>query len=66
MTGKQEIGRVPTRCGPNRRIVLRNGACQNGKIQNVQPDKLTLESGNTVERSDVRFVGEGVSPIYVN
>jgi len=43
-------------------IVLRNGMCQNGKIQNVQPDKLTLESGNTVERSDVLFVGEGVSP----
>ena len=43
-------------------IVLRNGSCQSGKIQKVEPDKLTLQSGNAVVRSDVLYIGEGVSP----
>ena len=43
-------------------IVLRDGTCQRGKIQKVEPEKLTLESGNTVMRSDIVYVGEGVSP----
>jgi hypothetical protein len=43
-------------------IVLRDGTCQNGKLQKVEPKKITLESGNTVMRSDVIYIGENISP----
>jgi hypothetical protein len=43
-------------------ILLRDGTCQHGRIQKVEPDKLTLKSGNTIVRSDVVYVGEGLSP----
>jgi hypothetical protein len=43
-------------------IALRDGTCQSGKIQKIEPDKLILESGNTVQSSDVLCVGEGMSP----
>ena len=43
-------------------ILLRSGTCQSGKIQKVEAERLTLESGNSVARSDVLYIGEGVSP----
>lgn len=43
-------------------IVLRDGSCQTGNIQTVEPKKLTLQSGVTVQRAEVLYVGEGVSP----
>src|ERR1700761_7107729 len=43
-------------------IVLRDGSCQSSKIQNVEPDKLIFQSGVTVRRGNIIYVGEGLNP----
>lgn len=42
-------------------IVLRDKSCQTGRIQTVESDKIILTTGATVQRSDVVWVGGGLS-----
>lgn len=43
-------------------FVLRDGTCQTGKIRGVEETRIILESGAEVQKPNVLWVGEGMSP----